>query len=812
MIFLQSMLASTFLQGISPAWATVVQDAAEAQSSSWRFLDLPPAWVLVMVILPAVFGVAFLAYWREPLSPRVRTILVGLRSLSLVALLLVIFRPVEVQSRENVEPATVLFLVDDSASMVNKDSYRADPELRESVIAQAQGDPAETERIELVQNALQGELPKRLEDRGYALRTFRFAENLAPLASPDGLNARGRSTHIGQAISGALGSMRGKHVTDVVVLSDGRNTGGSDPLDAAIAARASGASVHAVLVGDPNPEVNLTLELLDAPPNILQGDEVSIQLRVSGQGVENAETEVTLEELGPEGSGITPRAVDRAQVTWEGDSARVVLVAPGSSLVPDAPTRRFRARLDPLAKENLLEDNEVELLVQVTSAQMRVLYVEGFPRYEYRFLRELLRSGDERIQAQIFLMSATPDFPQDSSPGLPSLERIPTDRKTLLDNYDVIILGDLDPYRISADPARGEEFVASLREFVEKGGGLCVIGGEYENPRSVAGTDFASLLPVRLDTTGSFAPEQDTSRAYLPRLGTPDAPHEITRLHPELEVNRALWESEAGLPGFLWFAPTLGALPGSQVLLSHPEVTVGANREPAPLLVAGYYPEGRTLFLATDSTWRWRKRFRERYHHRFWHNALRWLALGRLRSQDRRHSLESMEPTYDLDESVVLEARVLDDDFGPTDAESIEILWQPPGQNAEPIRMTVIDGTPGHFRLRRNVERTGMYQAWIERDGSRLASAEFEVRMPSKETRDPSPDPAAMAALANVGGGRSVHLSSWDELVAEFPGDEERRLPVASDLTDTWDRWSTLLIALALFTLEWILRKRYELI
>ncbi|MCA9003472.1 MAG: hypothetical protein KDB61_16220, partial [Planctomycetes bacterium] len=261
----------------------------------------------------------------------------------------------------------------------------------------------------------------------------------------------------------------------------------------------------------------------------------------------------------------------------------------------------------------------------------------------------------ERIQAQIYLMSATPDFPQDASPGMPSLQSIPTDRKTLLDNYDVIILGDLDPYRISPDPARGEEFVASLREFLEKGGGLCVIAGEYENPRAVAGTEFASLLPVQLDTTGSLMPIQNTEVAKNPRLSTPDNPHEILRLHPDLEINQALWETPEGLPGFLWFCPTLGAKPGAQVLLSHPEVTVGPNREPAPILVAGYYPQGRTLFLSIESTWRWRKRFQNRYHHRFWMNSLRWLGLGRLRSEDRKHRLDSLEPSYRLDDAIVVE-------------------------------------------------------------------------------------------------------------------------------------------------------------
>lgn len=784
----------------------------ETQRSWMRFLDLPPAWVLVMVIVPAAIGIATLAYWREPLSRRLRAFLIGLRSLSFLALLLVLFRPVQVQSRENVEAPEVLVLVDDSASMVRKDAYASDRALRTQVRDLVGKDPSTTTRTELVQKALEGSFLGALEQRGYQTRLYRFAENLAPLSDLQSLTARGSATHLGSAVGSALASQRGKHVTDIVVLSDGRNTGGIDPVQAALSARATGTQIHTVLVGDPNPEVNLTLELLDAPPSVLQGDEISIQLRVTAQGVTSGSSEVWLEELGPPGSNLEPRKVDRAPVELEEGSARVVLVAPSSALVPDATARRFRVQLQALPKESLLDDNELEVLVPITSARLRVLYVEGFPRYEYRFLRELLRSGDERIQAQIYLMSATPDFPQDASPGLPSLDHIPTDRKELLENYDVIILGDLDPYRISADPARGEEFVASLKEFVQKGGGLCVIAGEYENPRSVAGTEFADLLPVRLDTTGSLSPDQDTKVFHHPLLSTPDAPHEIVRLHPDLEVNRALWESEGGLPGFLWFFPTLGAKPGSQVLLSHPDIRVGPARENAPLLVAGYYPEGRTLFLAIESTWRWRKRFQDRYHHRFWHNALRWLALGRLRSQDRKHQIESMEPSYNLDEAVVVEARVLDDDFAPSELPQVPVQWQTPGRPIETLEMQPIEGNPGHYRLRRNVERVGTYQVWMESNGTRLASTEFEVRMPSRETRDPSPDPENLRAIANLTQGAAITLADLPKLVDQFPGGEERRLPVASELTDTWDRLSTLLLALGLFSLEWILRKRYELI
>ena len=89
---------------------------------------------------------------------------------------------------------------------------------------------------------------------------------------------------------------------------------------------------------------------------------------------------------------------------------------------------------------------------------------------------------------------------------------------------------------------------------------------------------------------------------------------------------------------------------------------------------------------------------------------------------------------------------------------------------------------------------------------------EFNVVLPSRENADPSPDPQALAALSKVTGGRCVDLEGLGGLLEEFPGGEERREPISSQLEDAWDHWGTLLLALALLSAEWILRKRFELI
>tara|TARA_R110002096_G_scaffold99189_6_gene219979 strand:- start:9226 stop:11622 length:2397 start_codon:yes stop_codon:yes gene_type:complete len=785
----------------------------EAMTQSWRLLDLPAMWVLVLVLLPAIALVAAGTYWRERLPGRARWTLSGLRALSFIVLLIVIFRPVEVHSQERITPAEVLILADDSASMSRKDAYSGDAPAHASLTQLLGSEVQDHSRSELVTAAIE-RLKPQLEGRDYRVVPYRFHKTLEPLADAKDLGGLGGGTHIGDGLIQALNARRGQHVTDVVIVSDGRSNGGVLPLEAAESARAAGIPVHTITVGDTRPERNLTLELVDVPDSVLEGDEIDVTVRVRARGAADVgQVDVILEEIDPTGNR-EPRIITRSSVRpGSGDSGeRVSLVAPKDDRLGRRSERRFRITVPPLPDERMIDDNELKVTVHVTPERIRVLYVDGYPRWEYRQLKDMLLRADERLQVQVYLMSATPDFPQEATRGMDRLKRVPTAREELLNNYDVIILGDVNPYSVSPDPSQGEEFVQSLFEFVERGGGLCVISGEYDMVKSVAGTEFAKLLPVKLDSTGSLSFAVDTSRSLRPILEDPVAPHEIVRLHPDPDVNRRLWEDPGGLRGFFWYQPTLGAKPGAQVLLRHPESSLSGGDERDPLLVVGYYPSGRTMFLALDETHRWQFRFEHRYHERFWRNTMRWLALGRLKGGDRRYQLEPLRSEYTLDQRVTLEARVLDEDFRPSSAESQEVRIADPDGEERTVVLESSPGRPGVYRASLSAGRPGTWNAWIEQAGETLASSEFEVVLPSRESADPSPDPQAMVALAARTGGKSFLLQDLNALMDEFPGEEERREPLASRLEDAWDHWGTLLLALGLLSLEWILRKRYELI
>lgn len=795
------MLSSILLQ-------TSVPDA----DTSLRLMDSPAAWIVALVILPLFGLITWIGYSKESISTRMRALLASLRMGAFLVLLLVLARPVRVEQREEVHPAEVIVLMDDSASMRRRDTYAGDPEMRQALATMAGTQPADLTRLELAQLAYGKTLQPLLQKNGYETRLFSFSENAAPLTDTANLAGRGAGTHVGSALTQILSSHRGRNVTDIVVLSDGRSNGGLGLTSAAQSASAAGIPVHTLVVGDTRPEKNAIVELVEAPTDALEGDELAVTVRVRARGAEEVgQVQAVLEEINRDGG--VERVIADEDVSLSEDGERVVLVAPSMEAGLRSGERRFRISVAPLDGETMTDDNSVEFSVHVSAARMRVLYIEGYPRWEFRFLKEILRRSDSNIEFQCFLLTASPDFPQEASKGLPSLRSLPTGRQELLDNYDVIIMGDVNPYAISADPSEVEEFFSSVREFVKAGGGILFQAGESFNPRQYQTTPLNDLLPVVVDNTGTLSFEGDSSREFNARLTHPGDPHEVVRLHPDAATNRALWEDSVdGLRGFFWYSPVAKAKAGTTTLLEHPTAISTHSGKPYPLLVLGHYPQGRTMFMAFDSTWRWRYHFGNRYHEPFWRNAIRWLSLGRLKSGDRRYRLESSRTTYDLTDRIVLEARVLDEDFLPSQDASQKIQWAGPDNREHELTLGLSPGRAGLYHGALQVDAPGLYRVWMTANGQRVSATEFDVILPSRENDDPSPDPLAMGSLSERTGGRAMDLAQVGQMVDELPGDEERHQPVSSRLQDAWDTWSTLIVALGLLSLEWVLRKRVELV
>ncbi|MBN2491000.1 MAG: hypothetical protein JXQ29_09135 [Planctomycetes bacterium] len=781
-----------------------------------RWLAAPEAWVLVLVIVPLVALAVWWVYRREAgrTTPASRRWLGTLRAGILLLVIALLFHPVYLSSTHRVIKQKLILLVDDSASMQECEPY-ADPDQR-ARLAEAAGlagpeEVAARSRSALVKAVLTHGEPSLLARlaAGFDVRIYAFDSALRRDVALDDLASRGTSTRIGEALAKVTAELVGQPTAAVVLISDGRSNEGPDPaptVQSLVEMQQLPCALLAVAVGDPTPHRNVALRVVKpaAGQDFLVGDQMPFTVEVQARGFEEPslalEIEIQDEEQRPLGSrSITVAGAD-------GTRKEVLYVA-----AETAGWRTFTVRVTPVAGEADTADNQRDVALRIVQKRIKVLYVEGYPRWEYRYLKNALIRDDENFAVHVLLRSAERDFAQERSPDLEPLTRFPA-RAAELFEYDVVVLGDVPPGGLDETAEEAGRRLEDVARFVaEAGGGLLMLAGETWNPRDYAATPLGAVLPVLPGTPPVAGAEvQPAFRPVRTAAGRVDP---ILVFSKDPEVNRRIWEDpEDGLPPLYWFAPVERAKPGARVLLVHPALS---NRfGPTPLLATQFYGKGRSMFLGLDSLWRWRKYFGDRFFYQFYSQALRYLATTKLYRGNKRFDLFTDKRRYDIGETVRISAGVRDPDFRPAEEPAQTVYWQAPGApRPEEIQLDRVQR--GEYENVILAAQRGRHMLWIKEhpeDEARADETTFEVDITPIEKAEPSADAALLKQLAALAGERGA-FALVDELepALEALAAEPVKYPERTQTRDLWDRWWVLCLITALLAVEWIARKRLRL-
>ncbi|MEQ8764914.1 MAG: VWA domain-containing protein [Planctomycetota bacterium] len=791
--------------------------------SNIEFLRLPASWLVVLVIVPGIIAFSWWLYAREGSTApaRMKRLLAVVRALTILGFLALLAEPVRQQFDETTIRPLLAVLIDDSYSMSAKEEYR--DSASSSKLRRLTGIPSnrpleEVPRSELVTKALGNKdtgILAELEDR-FDLEMYRFSSELQPIPSNEALKleADGQSTRLGTAIEQAMGDAYGRDVAGLIVFTDGRSNAGTDPLEAAARARGNEVRLYAVGVGEPELlSRNAGIDWGLFPDSALVNQEVEFRVEVMTSGFEPNQiaTLVLIDQL--EGTELA-----RESIAVDGPEPRQT-----RQFLSFQPTRPGEYEIvakiiPPEGDENPIDDQTSPQTLWVKNEKIEVLYVEGYPRWEYRYLKNALIRADESLSTQCLLLSADLRFEQEHSADREDriLRQFPTDPKELFE-FDVIVFGDVDPEDLHDDPQEREKILKNIKKFVEIGGGFLMIAGENYAPRSYVNTPIEDILPVvirNLDRERQNVPTR-YDRPFRPRLENPYDPHEIVKLRTDPEENRRLWESEDfGMPGLYWYLPVERAKPGARVLARHPE-TGNPRYGKHPLIVTTHYPTGRTLFLAFDSTWMWRKYYGEQYHEQFWLKAVQYLAMSKLRRSDKRYELTTKDnrTEYDIKEPITLWASVRDEDYEPLEAD-VQPIWikTPKGRQME-MELPALPGEPGIFERELGEKEPGKYEAWIEVPGTaeKISHISFFVKVPVLETQITSLDQDRLREIALLTKGHYLRLHDLDQLSSAIEEKAISKKTLRSE-EQLWDRPWILFALAGLLGLEWILRKRVQLV
>jgi uncharacterized membrane protein len=590
--------------------------------------------------------------------------------------------------------------------------------------------------------------------------------------------APGPVTHIGEALLSVLRGAQSGAVAALVLVSDGADN--SSTLDAAqIADIASfGVPVHTVGVGPESIPEDLELEDVQVAPVGLPGSTVSAQVSIRHSGASLAQLKVY------DGDAIlASEAIQLPSTT--GVTTRWIDIDVGKAGVRD-----LKFALDALPGETNTVNNARLRPMEVPEQRRHILYIEGEPRWEYKFIRRALEENSPIRVASLLKTTPNKFYRQGVESGDELTEGFPTDELTLF-KYDALMIGSFEAAALSAEQQD------MIRDFVSRrGGSLLMMGGR----RGLAdggwrATSVAEALPVELPMLEGPSFERNPAKAKLAPLGRTSA---LTRLEGDEAANAKAWD---GMPDLADFQHVADPKPGAEVLL---EAQVGGRTE--PLLVHERYGLGNSYVLATGGTWRWQMQLphEDQRHETFWRQLLQALAT----SAPQPVTLTSRQVFYGDESEVTLRADVRDRKFQPAADATVSVSVSDGLGPPTTLEMTPVAGERGVYQAAFETTHAGIFrfEATAKAGDEELGSARFAIRredgvVEHYHTQQNRPLLERIAAATGGTYFKVADVSKLPEAVSfSEAGSVERQV---------LDLWSMPIIFLALLLLkgaEWLLR------
>lgn len=756
--------------------------------------DLPVSpWVagaLALLVLAAVI------FWTvrdlARIRPFTRVAVVFLTAVGTLLAIGLLLNPRLVREWPDPQKPLLYVLADNSRSMSLTDSYKgAEADyIRNAQIRTPDAQGAEVARVDIERSLLSlapgAWLADASRDFDIQLWGFAGAAKKLPLEGASTsfrVDDEGQETAIGNVLEfinsgGDEGAQRTPAA--IVLITDGAWNAGSDPAEASRELGLRNIPVYPIGLGNPEPPLDVSVLSLRGPQESLLGDMLFLEATVMATSA--VPLRVTLELL-DDGRVVAEQPV----VTLPG--ARPLQVE--MTYEPRTAGRRtFIARVRPAADQPGLGKTHAETTVEIVDRKIRALLIEAEPRWEFRFIRSVMER-DPGVTLTICLLR--PGIGPIQGTGY--LAELPTDKKEFAD-YDLVFLGDV-PRDLLPDA-----FLKELADMVRvRGGALALIAGRRQNYRNLVGTPIEEILPVLIARTHAGAGE----RAVKLELTQEGAAHLLTRLSPDAAENEQIW---ANLPAMGWSADVTGLARGATVLLANSNQVAGTGHQ--PVLAIQYVGAGKTLFSGVEETWRWRKSIGDKYHYRFWAQAIRWLIRKHFNEGDRLCRLSLSRVECNVDEKVEVEAYCLDNDGFPLSNADVSVLVTP--EKGEPQRMA-LQAAPGGWGIYRGAfipQQEGQFKfnPIVAKYGQNpLASkAILQVIRPDLEKSFLAQDVSALKAIAATSGGTYNTIAGTGDLKSLLTAKAGRRM-LTEEYAPFRNRIYYAVLVLVL-SAAWFLRKR----
>ena len=726
--------------------------------SNLTFMTTPASVVLSVVVVLATAALGVYAWHRSGYRPA-QGFQEFLRVL-IVAVIAVLFnQPEWVEEYRPEERPKIVVLWDNTRSMETRDVSAEETSTRDTMT-----------RLDSIHPLTETETWRKLEQR-FDVIVQSLSEDKSETNLHDAL------AELPERMSNLIG---------VVLVSDGDWNAGPPPIEAASGLRLKEIPVFTVVAGSSSrlPDVEL----------------MNVDLPTFGIASKIVRVPFTIESSLPREYVTTVKMTTSSGETLTKD-VRVAPMGRTTDYLAWKPLTEgdFTVTLDvPLhSDETIVDNNSRTAPIAIRQEKLKVLIVESYPRWEYRYLRNAL-SRDPGVEVSCLLF-----HPGLSKPGGGSsdyIKQFPTGIEELA-VFDVVFLGDvgLDDGQLTVEQCR---LIKGLVE--QQASGLILMPGWQGRQLSLIESELADLYPVLLDPLqeggwGSRTPAQ----MELTERGRRSL---LTKLAETQEENVQVWET---LPGFQWYAAVKRAKAGTDVLAVHDSMSNEFGR--LPLLVTRTFGAGKVLFMGTDGAWRWRKGVEDKYHYRFWGQVIRWMAYQRNMAKGETMRLFYTPEQPEIGQTMALTAHVMEPNGEPVTQGEVFARISSTSGSVETVRFTPEGNEWGVFHGQFTPTESGEYNLRLscKQTGASLETKFFvqgrEIEQIGKPAR-----PEVLEEIARVTNAEMVRPQEIDEIVQSLAN---RPLPPMSvRRLQLWSHPIPAAIVILLLSVFWIWRKTTGLI
>jgi uncharacterized membrane protein len=729
-----------------------------------------PVWLLILLIVAATAVVAG-AIWRVRSKLRAsfryqRVFLIGLlQALTLATLLLMLWQPAISVTALKPQENIVAVVIDDSRSM-------------------GLNDGASKSREQQAVNLVNDKLSRQLAGR-FQVRLYKLDAGVSRIANTQALQATANSTQINRGLKELAAEAGTLPIGAVVLMTDGADNQTGVDLDTLNELKRRRLPVHTVGFGKTELTKDIELDDVDLPTKALQGSlvEARVKLRqagfagkhvkliLSGSGATYSERDIVL--------GDTPEQVETIEFN-AGKTAGV---------------KNLEVRIEPQPGETNTENNKLKRVLAIDDSKQRILYVEGEPRWEYKFLRRAI-DDDPALQVVSMLRTTQNKIyrqgianPTDLEDGFPS-------KQEDLFAYQGLIIGSVESTFFS--PVQQQ----MIKDFVDRrGGGALFLAGRWalaDGGYNVA--PFNELLPVNLPQ------RKDTFRRdFLAAELTPAGKTSLVcRIEDNADKSVRHWEI---LPYLANYQDPGTPKPGALVLAN-----VDAGGKKLPLLITQNYGRGRSGVFATAGSWRWRMQqpVGDTSQEMFWRQLLRWVV----GATPSRVVASASNTHLEDDGKLRLQAEVRDTAYLPAGDADVTAHVVGPDGSAQEVPLKPDPLKQGEYSADWEAAKTGAYVAEISATennkplGKDVLTLQRQDGIAENFHREQNKD--LLQKISSETGGRYYTPDNVASLPREISYSEAG---ISShEMKDLWDMPAFFLLLLMLKSTEWLLRRKWGVV